>query len=67
VRDNGVHEAIYKLSVVSNHAQVSLEPFFAVFETPDDVRSFSMHYSIRSHSMPNLIERELHIRVEEES
>ncbi len=65
--DDGKDQTIFVRKVLSNFEMVQLAPFYAVFRRPEDMHSFGMSYSIRSHSLPTLIEGELHVVVEDET
>ena len=64
---DGKDQAIFTRKMLSNFDTIQLAPFYAVFRRPEDVHSFGMPYSIRSHSLPTLVEGELHVVVKDET
>lgn len=56
-------ELRFGVSLLSNFDEVALPRCFLRFPTPEAVRSFGIKYTLRSHSLPKLLEGEIHIAV----
>ena len=61
--EDGREVAEYYLGGVSNFEDAKLEPFLLAFQSPEDVRSIGLDYSVRSHSLPVLVKGQLHLIV----
>ena len=58
-------ELRFGVRLLSNFDEVALRRCFLRFPTPEAVRSFGIKYTLRSHSLPKLVEGELHFVVSE--
>lgn len=60
-------ELRFGVRLLSNFDEATLPRCFLRFPSPAAVRSFGLRYSLRSHSLPKLVEGELHVVVSTDS